>query len=344
MNRMKLVFVTVALSMFQSCETDVVLESESDLSNNETEIVQDKDTELKELNEKIKKEPENAKLLAKRAKLLLKMARLQEGLPDIALAFRLDSLDLNIRKIHADYMLSSTRILAARKDYTYVIEQNPGDAEAYLGMAGTYAIEDYYEKAFQYVDEALKRDKYYRDAYELKGMMFRVQNKLDLAISSYQTAVEVDPKFYSGYVALGNLYEIKENPIAFEYYQTAHSIDTTGVDAIYGMAVYLQYHKQEEQAQELYRKMLTYDSTNFLAYYNQGWIKLVIQNELDSATHFFNKTLEIVPNYADAWYNLGLTQAQKKNNKKALECFKNVLKIDPNYKAAEEQIQLLLKI
>jgi tetratricopeptide (TPR) repeat protein len=88
-------------------------------------------------------------------------------------------------------------------------------------MARTYAIENAYDKAFEFVDEALKRDKYLRDAYVLKGMMFRAQNKIDLAISSFQTAVEMDANFYSGYVALGNLYEQKNDPLAFEYYKTA---------------------------------------------------------------------------------------------------------------------------
>jgi len=344
MNKWRFVVIIIFFGFLQSCNTDEKLDSGLDSHNDTVEISEDRDAELKEIDSKLEKDPNNAVLLSQRAKVLMKMGLIQEGLPNISTAFRLDSLNLEIRKIHADYMLAGTRILAARKDYSYIIEQNPGNAEAYLGMARTYAIEDYYEKAFQYADEALKRDQYLRDAYELKGLMFRVQNKLDLAISSYQTAVEVDPKFYSGYVALGNLFEIKENPIAFEYYQTAYQLDTTGVDAMYGMAIYLQYHKEEERAQELYRKMLHYDSTNFIAYYNQGWIKLVIQEELDSATHFFNKTLEIAPNYADAWYNLGLTQTKKKNKVKALECFKNVLKIDPNYKDADEQIKLLLKI
>ena len=332
------------MGYLQSCNTTETSPSE-DLNNQKTKTAAlDNNFVLDEVNKALEDDPENTLLLTKRAEILLKMARIEEGLPSIAKAYRIDSLDLSIRKTHADYMLATTRILAARKDYNYIIEQNPGDAHAYLGMARTYAVEDNFDKAFQLVDEALKRDKYIREAYELKGMMFRVQNKLNLAISSYQTAVEVDPNFYSGYVALGNLFEIKEDPIAFEYYQTAYQLDTNGVDAIYGMAVYLQHFNQEDKAQELYRKMIALDSTNFVAYYNQGWIKLVIQNDLDSATYFFNKTLEIVPKYANAWYNLGLTQVAKKNNKKAIECFKNVLKIDPNFKEADEQIQLLLKI
>lgn len=334
----------IFLLFLVACTSDVNGQAD-EVGNNTAESVEnvDRNAELEEVENALESDPQNPELIAKKADLLMKLARVPEGVPHIAQAFRLDSNDLFVRRVHANYMLAQVKVLAARKDFNFIVEKNPGDAEAYLGLARTYAIEDYYEKAFEYTDLALKRDKYMREAYELKGMMFRAQNKLDLAISSYQTAVEVDPDFYSGYVALGNLFEIKNDPIAYEYYKTAHEVDSMGMEAIYGMALYLQYHNEEATAKELYRKMLVYDSTYFAAYFNQGWIKLVLENDMDSATYFFEKTLEIVPNYADAWYNLGLAQVEKNNPKKALDCFKNVLKIDPKNKAAQTEIDALVK-
>jgi len=302
----------------------------------------DGDKELERLNTQLDKDPNNAELLARRAEILFKLAAMDEGMPDIAKAFRLDSNNVEIRRVHAGYMIASSRILAARKDYEYIIKKDPGNAESYLGMARTYAIENAYEKAFEFVDEALKRDKFLRDAYVLKGMMFRAQNKIDLAISSFQTAVEMDPGFYSGYVALGNLYEQKNDPLAFEYYQTALGIDSTGIDALYGKALYLQYHKRQDEAQVVYRKILGYDSSFALSHYNQGWIKLVLEKDYDSATFFFLKTVELEPQYADAWYNLGLSYSARKNKNKAIECFKNVLNINPEYKAAREELNRLI--
>jgi tetratricopeptide (TPR) repeat protein len=325
-----------------SCSTEEQQKSEENTEPRKEKVI-DGDKELTRLNGLLEKDPNNAELLARRAEILFKLAAMEEGMPDIAKAFRIDSTNVEIRRIHAGYMIASNRVLAARKDYEYIIRKDPGNAESYLGMARTYAIENAYDKAFEFVDEALKRDKYMRDAYVLKGMMFRAQNKIDLAISSFQTAVEMDANFYSGYVALGNLYEQKNDPLAFEYYKTALEIDSTGIDALYGKALYLQYHDEPAEAQSIYRKILTYDSTFVLSHYNQGWIKLVLEKDYDSATHFFLKTVEIEPQYTDAWYNLGLSYSARKNNTKAIECFKNVLKIDPEYKAARQELNRLVK-
>ena len=68
---------------------------------------------------------------------------------------------------------------------------------------------------------------------------------------------------------------------------------------------------------------------------------MVLQDEYDSAAHFFIKTLELSPNYTDAWYNLGLCDLKRNFNKEARECFTNVLKLDPNYPQAKKELDAL---
>jgi tetratricopeptide (TPR) repeat protein len=304
----------------------------------------DGDKELERLNELLEKDPNNAELLAQKADILFKLYRQDEGLNDIAKAFRLDSNNLEVRRVHAGYMMAQLKILSARDDYQFIIEKDPGNAEAYLGMARTYAVESNHTKAFQYTDEALKRNVKLRDAYVLKGLMFRTENKIDLAISSYQTAVEIDPNYYSGFVALGNLYEMKQSPLALEFYNTAIQIDPNGIDALYGKAMILQNQGQIAEAQEIYRNIAEIEPDYYFAYYNQGYIKLVLESQYDSATYFFTKTVEIEPMYADAWYNLGLSEQARSKNREAIKAFKEALKIDKDYKKAQKEIDAILKM
>jgi tetratricopeptide (TPR) repeat protein len=304
----------------------------------------DGDKELVRLNGLLEKDPNNAELLAKKADILFKLYRQEEGLNDISKAFRLDSNNIEVRRVHAGYMVAQLKILSARDDYQYIIEKDPGNAEAYLGMARTYAVENNHPKAFQYVDEALKRNVKLRDAYVLKGLMFRTENKIDLAISSYQTAVEIDPNYYSGFVALGNLYEMKQSPLALDYYNTALQIDDKGIDALYGKAMILQNQGKIADAQELYRKILKIDKTYYFAYYNQGYIKLVMEQQFDSAAYFFNKTVEIEPLYVDAWYNLGLSEQVRGKNREAIAAFKETLALDKTHKKAQAEIDAILRM
>lgn len=304
----------------------------------------DGDEELIRLNSLLENDPNNAELLAQKADILFKLFRQEEGFQDIAKAFRIDSNNLEVRRVHAGYMMGQLKVLAARDDYSYIIAKDPGNAEAYLGMARTYAVEGNHPKAFQFTDEALKRNVKFRDAYVLKGLMFRAEGKTELAISSYQTAVEIDPNYYSGFVALGNLHEIKKSPLALDFYKTALQIDERGLDALYGVAMIAQNSNNLEEAKSTYRKILEISPDYYTALYNQGYIKLVFEAQYDSAVYFFQKTVDIEPSYADAWYNLGLSEQARGRNREAIKAFKETLKIDPEFKKAQDEINNILKM
>jgi len=331
------------LILLFSCSGETKEDSTTKVEKNLYESI-DGDEELIRINKLLEKEPNNAELLAKRADILFKLFRQDEGLQDISKSFRLDSNNLEVRRVHAGYMIGQLKILAARDDYSFIIERDPGNAEAYLGMARTYAAEGNNVKAFQFTDEALKRNIKFRDAYVLKGLMFRGEGKVDLAISSYQTAVEIDPNYYSGYVALGNLHEIKGSSLAEDFYNTALQIDENGLDALYAKAMIAQNKKNFDAAKRIYRKILKINPSYYTALYNQGYIKLVYEAEYDSASYFFTKTVELDPSYADAWYNLGLSEQARQRNKEALKAFKETLKLNPEFKRAQDEINAILSM
>jgi len=335
-------FLLLWLFLLDSCKSEVQpKEALSEILDYEAV---DGESELRKLNDLLIKEPENAELLAQRADILFKLLRQDEGLNDISKAFRLDSNSLVVRSVHAGYMLGQLKVLSARDDYNFIIQKDPGNADAYLGLARTYAVENNNAKAFQYADEALKRNIRLRDAYVLKGLIFRIENKIDLSISSYQTAVEIDPNYYSGFVSLGDLHKIKNNPLALEYFNTALQINPKGTDALYGRGLYLQDAGEIDEAQKIYRKILKIDPDFYVAYYNQGYIKLVKQSQFDSAVYFFTKTIEIEPFYADAWYNLGLSEQALGKNREAIAAFKETLKINKDFKKAEIEINNILNM
>jgi tetratricopeptide (TPR) repeat protein len=335
--------VFIALLIFSAC-TENKTQKETKKSENLDYSSIDGDKELSRINGLLEKNPKDVELLAQKADILFKLFRQEEGLPDISKAFRLDSSNLEVRRVHAGYMMGQLKVLAARDDYGFIIEKDPGNAEAYLGMARTYAVEGNHAKAFKFTDEALKRNMKFRDAYVLKGLMFRTEGKIDLAISSYQTAVEIDPDFYSGYVALGNLHEINKSPLALDFYKTALQIDKKGIEALYGIAMFAQNSNNFDEAKANYRKILKISPEYYTAHYNQGYIKLVHEADYDSATYFFLKTVELEPLYADAWFNLGLSEQSRGKNREAIKAFKEVLKIDPSNKKAEQEINRILKM
>jgi lipoprotein NlpI len=54
------------------------------------------------------------------------------------------------------------------------------------------------------------------------------------------------------------------------------------------------------------------------------------QGEKQRAIEFFDKTLEMDPNYSPAWNNRGVVCMELKDFDEALKCFDNVMRVDPS--------------
>lgn len=80
---------------------------------------------------------------------------------------------------------------------------------------------------------------------------------------------------------------------------------------------YSDYKKAEETLTEA----IKYDKNNFEAYYYRGCAK-VNAMKYDEAIADFEKAVELKPNYADAYFNLGKTYYLKHNEDKACEYYK----------------------
>ena len=63
------------------------------------------------------------------------------------------------------------------------------------------------------------------EAYLIKGMIYNLLDNTDLAQSSYQTAIEVNPDYYDAYILLGILHEKLGNNIAINYYNSAAEVN-----------------------------------------------------------------------------------------------------------------------
>ena len=70
-----------------------------------------------------------------------------------------------------------------------------------------------------------------------------------------------------------------------------------------GSKLMLRYSKYEE-AEELFTKAIKYDKNNFEAYYYRGCAKINATKYRDAIADF-EKAVELKPDYADAYFNLG---------------------------------------
>lgn len=293
-------------------------------------------TKKENLDSLLKLDPNNVDLLVKRGNKYLVSYKFYDALTDGAKAFRLDSNNLDARFLYANALNNRSErtqvdIENAKQHFLYLIKRQPGNKKIYVSLASSYTQQGDYEKSFQYINEALRIDKKYRDAYILKGTNYLSLGNRKLAKSSYETAVQQDTKFFEGYLYLGYLYSEDNDPLAVEYFRTAATLRPKSTDALYGVAYNLQIHGKLEEALTAYRELLQVDPKFYLALFNQGYIKQFEQNQIDSAIYYYTSAIDLQPKFVKGWHNLGLCYASLGRKPEALNAFASALKHNPKF-------------
>ena len=87
-----------------------------------------------------------------------------------------------------------------------------------------------------------------------------------------------------------------------------------------GSKLLLRY-SQFKEAEETLTKAISYDKSNFEAYYYRGCAK-VNALKYDEAIADFEKAIELKPDYADAYFNIGIAYHLKLDEDKACEYYR----------------------
>jgi tetratricopeptide (TPR) repeat protein len=158
--------------------------------------------------------------------------------------------------------------------------------------------------------------------------------RLDLAKSSYETAVQQDPTFYEAYLRLGAIYQAENNPISLEYYTTAYQLQPKNPEVLYSLAYANQSFNKIESAKKLYHKMVERESSTF--YVSRGlfqlaYLKQFYENDLDSAIYYYSSAIQTDGLYVEAFHNRGVCYDDKGDFTNALKNYSSALKINPKF-------------
>ena len=96
-----------------------------------------------------------------------------------------------------------------------------------------------YPEAFDKLNAVLRQAPLNHEAYWMKGMIYRDQGNAENAKSSFQTAVEVNPNFFDGFIALGLAYAADMDTLAIGFFETAKELRPQSVEARYNLAYFL---------------------------------------------------------------------------------------------------------
>ena len=88
--------------------------------------------------------------------------------------------------------------------------------------------------------------------------------------------------------------------------------------------------KNYDKSIEYFQKAIDIKPDYAQAYYSMGII-YVSKGNHDKSIDYYQKAIDIKPNYAEAYYSMGFAYVYKGNHDKSIECYQKAININPNY-------------
>ena len=328
MKYFKLIMILLAGIMLVSCD------QQSGKSGNETIAVVSDTSSVEELSSLIREDSANAALYHQRALLYLGQEQQNLAMRDMLTAIQLDrenaSYMLTLSDIYMSMGLFDNCVEALEK----ALEIDPENNESMLKLAELNLILKKYKEALQYADKAIDMNRSNPLPYFLKGFTYAEAGDTVSAIKNYLEAIDKDQNYYDAYIQLGFIYSTRGNRLAIDYFNNALNIDPESIEALYALGIFYQESGDAENAISAYNKILVISPGYVYAYYNLGYINLVLLDDYRTATNYFKQVLELDPEYFEAAYNLGYCHELLGEYAQAREMYNRALEVEVNYQRA----------
>jgi tetratricopeptide (TPR) repeat protein len=298
---------------------------------------------IQEVGARMVKDPGNAANYAERARLYVRMDSLRLAINDLERAAALDSSNRSYRLDLGDLYFTTVQMDKAALAFDRVLASDPENVDALLKLAEIKLILRDHKTSVELVNRALRKDPNLAMGYYLKGFVHMEMGDTALAISSFRTAVEQDPRDYRSFMQLGLLSAQRNDPLALDYFNTAIELRPRSVEALYAKAMFLQETGRDSAALETYARIMAIDSTNAVAHYNSGFVRMEYLRDLAGAKQDFSKAIKLNTDYYQAWYNRGVAMERGGQLDSAAANYQMALMIQPDFQDAAMALDRLAR-
>lgn len=333
--------IIAALVMFscKSGENKEVVQKE----NKDSLIDKLNSPELESVNEKLKADPNSAELYNERAKIYIQLKQFDAAVGDAKRSLKIDSTKVDYHLTLVDAYFADNKTRQVKETLELIVKKFPDNIEGLLKLGELFFLVRQYENALTHINKALKIDESMARAYYLKGSVFKEMGDTTKAVSSMQTAIEQDNKYFDAFVDIGLLYAIKKNPLAFQYFDNALRLKPGNDNVMYAKAKLLQDMNKIPEAIAEYEKMLAINKDNSMVLYNLGAIYLDKKKDAEKAVDYFSKAIAVDPKYTEAYFARGVCYEVLKDIPNAKADYNMCMQITPNYELAIEALNNLDK-
>ncbi len=308
---------------------------------NSTNIIK-KEAQLVYLDSLVNYEPKNSEHYYNRSKYHFNKNNMPKALVDISNALKIDSLNESYYYLGGEIFIALNQGNKANILLAKGINLMPNNEPLYLQAIEYNLYMHNYEAALNYTNDLLRKNKYNTEAYYLKGFIYQDLKQIDKAISSWQTAIEIDPNHYDSQMQLALNFSRKKDPLAIQYFENALRITPNDRSSMYGIAYHYQQEKQYKKAKAEYVKILKLNPKDHEVLYNIGHCYLKLDS-LSKAYKHFDIAVKMQPQYTGAYYMKGFVSESLGNYEDALFNYEQAQSLMPENKEIEEAIKRLKK-
>ncbi len=296
--------------------------------------------EIMAITKKIDKNQNDAPLLYQRAQLYRMFDNDSLALRDLEKAVKIDTTKSAYFSAIGDILFDNKDISGSVKWFQRAISIDPNDETAHLKIANIFLFSKEHQKAFAEINKVLQMNVYNADAYFLKGLCYKDMGETARAISSFQTAVQTEPRYFDGFMQLGLLYTKKKDPLALQYFDNAIKVDSTNMEAHYAKAMFYQSQEEFEKAKAVFKRALSINRNYAEAHYNMGWM-LLQQDSTEKARREFERVIILSPDNAKAYYNRGLCYEILGNFQNAKDDYEQARIFDAEFDLPQKALERL---
>ncbi len=335
MNRWVVLCLGMAL-LFSACDNGSNKEKKENKVEKETTEVSTDLVLL--LSDSLEMDGGRSDLYLKRAKAYVEREQVGAAMMDVSKAIELDPKNVDAFLMLADiyYLLGDQNNITSTLNRA--LEIDPNDSRPMVKLAEINMLQQNFDLALGFVDNALKVSTFNPKAYFVRGMVYMAKQDTTSALKNFLISREQDGDFFEPQYEVCKIYGAQDHALAENFLRSTVAHFPEEPMARYELALYLQDHGKPEEALQHYDSLLLLQPDNSRLLFNKGYVYFVYLNDNQNALDYFNRSLESDPNYLDALYNKGHVLEQMGDYAQAKAIYSEVLKTDPSYDLAIDAV------
>ena len=296
---------------------------------------------LTQLNLDINKHPTDPDFYEKRASYYLEAREIDKSLKDINKAISMDDKNPSYYVTLSDIQLLIGNSANCMTALNQAIVLDPENLDAQLKLAKLHLILRNYKATFRITNELIRLDEYNPRAYFIRALGLLEKGDTARAIGDFMKAADQDQLYYKAYMQLGELFALRDDPLAEGYFINALRISPNNLEALYMLGMFYQNTEQYDKALSTYDRLIIAEPSFRNAPYNKGYIFLVYLQDFPNAVEAFTQAIRIDSAYVNAFFNRGYAYELTNQPELARSDYQTTLILDVNNKKAIEGMNRL---